>query len=410
MRVLVVCHRFPYPPARGGKIRPFNIVRHLSEQGHEVTVASLARTPAEAEAGAGIARHCRDFWVSTVASGPALARMVARLPTPGPSSFGYFHSPELAARVRTALAARSFDFVLVHCSSAAPYVDGCGDLPRLLDFGDMDSQKWLEYARYRAWPLSWGYWLEGRKLEREERRLGAHFDFLTCTTRAELDTLRALRTGTESDWFPNGVDAEFFAPTREPHDPNLVCFVGRMDYYPNQQAVADFCRDVWPSVSAARPRLELAIVGASPSPAVRALARLPNVRVTGSVPDVRPIVSRAAATIAPLTIARGTQNKILESLAMGVPVVSSEIASRGVDVVAGEHLLVARTPDEWCAALGRLLDDPRERGRLSEAGRARVLSNHSWASSMRRLDGLVERCVAAFRRRAGEPLASVEAA
>jgi len=400
MRVLVICHRFPFPPARGGKIRPFNIIRHLSEQGHEVTVASLARSADEAAAGAGIAPHVREFWIDTLGSIVPMARMVARLPTTVPSSMGYFYSPVIAARVRQALESRSFDFVLVHCSSVAQYVSEFDHLPRLLDFGDMDSQKWLEYANYRPWPLSWGYWLEGSKLAREESRLAARFDFATCTTRAELETLRSFGVERPADWFPNGVDAASFAPPADgSYDHDSICFVGRMDYYPNQQGVFSFCEQVWPQLKAAYPHLKFTIVGASPPPKVRALAELPGVAVTGSVPDVRPIVSRAALTVAPLAIARGTQNKILESMALGVPVVCSPIAARGVDVVDGEHLLTADSPEAWCAQLRRIVTDAAERRRLSVAGRDRVLSHHSWPSSMRRLDGLIERCVESFRSR-----------
>jgi polysaccharide biosynthesis protein PslH len=398
MRVLVVCHRFPFPPSRGGKIRPFNIVRHLSEQGHEVTVASLARTHDEAAAGAGIAPHVRDFWVSTVGTLMPTARMVARLPTPGPSSMGYFYSAELAARIRSALDARSFDFILTHCSSVAQYVESRDELPKLLDYGDMDSQKWLEYANHRPWPISWGYWLEGRKMENAERQLASRFDFLTCTTRAELDTLRQMTGEANSDWFPNGVDAQKYVPATS-YDRDVICFVGRMDYYPNQQAVLTFCSTVWPKLHAALPRLKFVVVGAAPPKHIRALGSLPNVTVTGTVDDVRPIVTRAALTIAPLEIARGTQNKILESMAMGVPVVCSGIASRGVDVVAGEHLLTADTSDEYSAAILRLLESPAERERFAQAGRARVLSHHSWSSSMRQLDGLIDRCRRAFDER-----------
>jgi glycosyltransferase involved in cell wall biosynthesis len=137
--------------------------------------------------------------------------------------------------------------------------------------------------------------------------------------------------------------------------------------------------------------LKLVIVGADPSPAVRRLADLPGVAVTGSVPDVRPYVRASALMVAPLNIARGTQNKILEAMAMGVPVVTSPVAAGGVDAVPGEHLLVARGHEEQAQAIVRLLDDHAERQRLSLGARARMLSHHAWPSSMRRLDSIIER-------------------
>ena len=235
---------------------------------------------------------------------------------------------------------------------------------------------------------------------RAEKRLARRFDVCTTTTRAEWQTLQDYGTGATTDWFPNGVDATFFAPPADgAYEADSICFVGRMDYYPNQQGVFYFCEQVWPKLRALHPELRFTIVGASPPPNVRALAELPGVSVTGSVPDVRPIVSRAAATVAPLAIARGTQNKILESMALGVPVVCSGIAARGVDVVDGEHLLTADSAEEYCAQLSRLVSDAAERRRLSLAGRARVLSHHSWPSSMVRLDGLLDRCVESFRSR-----------
>ncbi|HRO58325.1 MAG TPA: glycosyltransferase, partial [Burkholderiaceae bacterium] len=254
---------------------------------------------------------------------------------------------------------------------------------------------------YRPFPLKYGYWLEGTKLEREERRLARNFGFCTATTRAEWETLDGYGTGAASDWFPNGVDASFFAPGDEDYDPDQICFVGRMDYYPNQECMADFCRNTWPLVLARRPSMKLAIVGADPSPAVRKLGELPNVTVTGSVPDVRPYVRRSAAMVAPLNIARGTQNKILEGMAMGVPVISSRVAAGGVDAVADENLLVADTPEQWAEAIIGLAVDPDKRRRIAESGRARMLSHHAWPSSMKRLDGIVERRLDLWNRQKG---------
>jgi sugar transferase (PEP-CTERM/EpsH1 system associated) len=399
MNILYVCHRLPFPPKRGGKIRPFNMIRHLSAS-HDVTVVSLARSQQEAEEGRGLREHCREVVHEIVRAPAQVARMVARFPTPTPSSVGYFHSANLARRVDRLLAAQRFDLAFVHCAFVAHYVERATGMPRILDFGDLDSQKWLDYARFKPFPQQWGYALEGRKLAAEEKRLARRFDFCTATTRAEWEALEAYATGTPTDWFPNGVDAEYFSPADHPYDPELVAFVGRMDYYPNQQCMFDFCANVWPSLRARRPALRLAIIGADPSEAVRRLGDLPGVTVTGSVPDVRPWLRRAALTIAPLNIARGTQNKILEAMAQGVPVVSSELAAKGVDAVAGEHLLTARAPAEYEAAILRIVTDPGERARLARAGRARVLSHHAWPQSMKRLDGIIERTLGVYQARA----------
>lgn len=393
MNILYVCHRFPYPPKRGGKIRPFNMIRHLTASGHRVTVCSLVRSEAEAEEGRGIAPYCAAFEMGPVREPLQMARMVARLPTVTPSSMGYFYSPHLAARIKRLLAEQAWDLIFVHCSSVAQYVEHVSGIPKILDYGDMDSQKWLEYSHYKPWPLSWGYTLEGTKMLRAEKRLARKFDVCTATTRAERETLEGYGTGAATDWFPNGVDAKLFSPSDQPHEPETISFIGRMDYYPNQEGMQRFCKDVWPLLKQRRPGMKLMIVGADPSPDIRQLGELPGVTVTGSVPQVQPFVQRSAAMVAPLAIARGTQNKILEAMAMGVPVITSSVAAGGVDAVPGEHLLVADTPEQMVAAVLAVVENGAERQRLSVAGRQRVLSNHDWEQSMKRLDAIIGRCV-----------------
>ncbi len=396
MNILYLCHRFPFPPKRGGKIRPFNMIRHLQASGHSVTVCSLARSAAEAEEGRGIAPHCSAFHMGHVSEPMQFARMIVRLPVPVPSSMGYFYSAELAATVKRLLASQRWDLIFVHCSSVAQYVVHVNDTPKILDFGDMDSQKWLEYAHYKPFPLSLGYTLEGHKMLRAEKRLARRFDLCTATTRAEWQTLQDYGTGAATDWFPNGVDAGFFCPTDGAYDADTVSFIGRMDYYPNQECMQRFCDEVWPLLRARRPQMKLLIVGADPSPAMQALGQRPGVTVTGSVPDVRPYIRGSALMVAPLAIARGTQNKILEAMAMGVPVVTSTVAAGGVDAVPGEHLLVADTPQQLADAVLAVVQNPAERQRLALAGRQRVLSNHDWAQSMKRLDVIIARCVQSF--------------
>lgn len=396
MNILYLCHRFPFPPKRGGKIRPFNMIRHLTDSGHRVTVCSLARSEAEAAEGQGIADHCAASYMGHVHGPVQVLRMVARLPLQTPSSMGFFYSPELKAHVQMLLASQSWDLIFVHCSSVAQYVEHVTHLPKILDFGDMDSQKWLEYANYKPFPLSLGYRFEGYKMLAAEKRLAKRFDLCTATTRAEWETLNGYSTGADTDWFPNGVDADYFSPAAEGYDADTISFIGRMDYYPNQECMSRFCEQVWPLLKARRASMKLLIVGADPSAEMRQLGELPGVTVTGSVPDVRPFIRKSALMVAPLNIARGTQNKILEAMAMGVPVVTSRIAAGGVDALAEDHFLVSDTPPEYANAIFRLIEDPAERQRLSQAGRERMLSHHAWPRSMVRLDGIIARATRNF--------------
>jgi sugar transferase (PEP-CTERM/EpsH1 system associated) len=368
------------------------MIRHLSRS-HEVVVVSIVRSAEEARQGEGLSAHCSRYEMARVREPWQTLRMIARLPTPTPSSMGYFYSPQAMRAVRRAVANERFDLIVVHCSSVAQYVEDIRGIPKILDFGDMDSQKWLEYADHRPFPLSIGYRLEGMKLERAERALAKRFDMCTATTRAEWETLEGYRTGVASDWFPNGVDSGYFAPTAEPYEPDTLSFVGRMDYFPNQECMVDFCSRTLPLLRERRPATKLVIIGADPTPAVRQLGALPGVTVTGSVPDVRPYLRRSAAMVAPLNIARGTQNKILEAMAAGVPVVASRVAAGGVDAVDGEHFLTGASPADYVAAILRILEDAAERRRLALAGRARMLSHHAWDKSMQRLDSIIERCL-----------------
>jgi polysaccharide biosynthesis protein PslH len=402
MRILYICHRFPFPPNRGGKIRPFHTIKHL-HQNHDVTVASLTRSEEEDKQGEGLSEYCSRYISVRVSSGLQATRMFACLPTPEPSSMGYFYSPRLDWQIRQFVRIMNVDLIMVHCSSMAPYVAGMKGVPKILDFGDMDSQKWLEYGRFKSLPLSAGYWLEGQKLMRREKTFARQFDVCLTTTRRELQTLNSYGPTADTDWMQNGVDHEFFKANDTAPDPNTIIFVGRMDYYPNQECMVDFCRNTLPLLRARRPDVKLLIVGAAPSRQIQKLAELPGVTVSGSVPDVRPYMRRAAIEIAPLNIARGTQNKILEGMAMGVPVVCSELSAYGVDAEPGRHLLTASDPRGYAEAILHLLEDPDARQRLAKAAREQILRAHLWSSATRRLDRILYRCMIKARAQQRNP-------
>ena len=391
MRILFLAHRFPYPPTFGSKVRAFNVIRHLARE-HEVTVFAPVRSAAEEKEAAGIAPFChahRAFRVNTAAQ---IAKIGITLPSTVTASEAFFHSGEMQREVTRLVGEGSVDFVFAHCSAVGHYAEAVQGLPKLIDYCDVDSRKWFDYVAHKPWPLSLGYRWEARRMAAAERRVASRFDCVTVATPGEQQVLAEIGVRERVDWFPNGVDFDYFQPGTEAYDPNVISFVGRMDYFPNEQAMTDFCADVWPALRKARPALRLQIVGAAPTAKVLALGQLDGVSVTGSVPDVRPYVQRSALTIAPLKIARGTQNKILEAMAMAVPVVASRVAASGVDAVAGEHLLAADSPAELSDAILHLVDDRAARQQLAEAGQARVLAAHSWASAMTRLDGIVARC------------------
>lgn len=396
VKILFLSHRFPYPPTRGDKIRSFNMVKHLHASGHQVSVASMARSVEEAEDCEGIAEYCEDFILCRVGAFWQGLRMILRLFSRQPSSMGFFYSARLHRAVKKLLKEKDFDLIIVFSSSAAQYVSHVGHIPKLLDFCDMDSQKWLAFSGFKPWPISMGYWLEGMKLLAAEKKLAHEFDLCSCATAFETDTLESYQTGAESGVFANGVDFDFFQPSDQGYKKHNISFIGRMDYYPNEECVLSFCKNILPALRQKYPDVSFTIIGAEPPESVRALDALPGVTVTGTVDDIRPYVQQSHVMVAPLEIARGTQNKILEGMAMGVPVISSANAARGVDAVAGKHIYAACTPDDYIASISRLFEDEDERNRLALAGRERVVSHHNWPHAMQQFDDLIERCISSF--------------
>ncbi len=388
MKIFFACHRFPYPPNRGGKIRPFNIIRHLSQK-HEVVVASLAHTQQELDEGDGLKEYCAEIYAEVVPAKVRWLQALQALPSATPSSVAYFGSSRLRRRIKEAASKTSFDAVMVHCAFAAQYGLQVSAKFRLMDFGDMDSGKWLDYSKWRSFPRSWAYYLEGHKLRRYEKQIAAAFDSCTLTTQGELEEFEKLQVDRPHNVIPNGVDGSYFHANGGPAQGKpVVVFVGRMDYYPNIDGVLYFTESIFPAIRAAVPNVEFRIVGSNPTPAVQRLRQIPGVVVTGHVPDVRPFLKDAVVSVAPLRMARGTQNKILESMAIGIPVVSTPAAAKGIQAIPGIHILVAGDPDRFAGQVVEVLKNPQLRLGFSKAGREQVNSAHVWSRSMEVLDNI----------------------
>jgi polysaccharide biosynthesis protein PslH len=269
-------------------------------------------------------------------------------------------------------------------------------LPWVMDFCDVDSDKWQQYAARAPWPLRPVYALEARRLRTFEHDLLERCSAATLVTERE----KALWSHVPADLFakvhviPNGVDLTYFAPLAPPADaagaPPTVVFTGAMDYYANVDAVVFFAQEVLPRVRAAVPEVRFLVVGNRPTSRVLALARHPGVEVTGFVPDTRPYYVQASVCVVPLRIARGIQNKLLEAMAMGRPVVASSAAADGLGARAGDELRVADEAAAMAAAVVELLRDPQRATAMGDAARRFVAREYVWERSMRRLEQLLE--------------------
>jgi sugar transferase (PEP-CTERM/EpsH1 system associated) len=309
-----------------------------------------------------------------------------------PLTAPYFHSPKLDSEVRKALAERSYDRIFVYCSAMAKYVHYVESIPIVLDLVDVDSDKWAQYARFSALPWSAIYLRESRCLRRYERKACARSWRVVVTTEREAALARQLATHERVYVIANGVDAQYFAPAASPQDaaaPN-VTFVGDMSYFPNQVAVEFFAREVFPIVRKSVPAARFLIVGRNPGKKVRQLAEPGAIEVTGSVPDVRPYLARTHVSVAPFSIAVGIQNKVLESMASGVPVVATSRAVQGLAPELAGAVEIADEPPAMAAAVVSLLSDPEAARKKGLEGRARVTAAHDWAQWLERLVSLIE--------------------
>jgi sugar transferase (PEP-CTERM/EpsH1 system associated) len=387
--ILVLAHRLPYPPDKGDRIRTFHVLRFLAERA-DVHLACLADEPYPGAVVAALYRHCRRVAIVPIGSWARRLGMLSSLLRGGTATEGAFRSPALEAVVRAWARQTRFDAALASASSMVPYLrlEELRDVPAVIDLVDVDSQKWLQYAEACRAPMAWLYRLEHRRLRRLEQELPTRARAVTLVSQREADLYREFCAAGSVQAIPNGVDLAYFAPPCPAAEEDCV-FVGALDYLPNVDAACWFCQEVWPQVYQRRPQTKVHLVGRRPVPAIRRLADLPGVEMVGQVQDVRPYVSRAAIAVAPLRIARGVQNKVLEAMAMGKATIASPEALAGLWAEPGVHLLAASTVREWVTAILRLLDDPALRRRIGSAGRRYVEEEHCWERCLTPFGGLL---------------------
>jgi len=303
-----------------------------------------------------------------------------------------FDSPWLRGLLGRWVKETRFDVILASASSMVPYLrhQDLRDLPAVVDLVDVDSQKWLDYARTCSGLRSWLYHTEGHRLRHLEQELNSWARGTIFVSQAETNLFRHGRDVPNVHTVPNGVELDTFRPNPETAESDRTCvFVGALDYRPNIDGVCWFCRAVWPEIYRRRPGARLLLVGRQPVSAVRQLAAVPGVELVGQVPDVRPYLLGATVVVVPLRLARGVQNYVLEALAIGKATVASPQSLAGLRGRGSVPVLTASTPTEWVESVIRLMDDPAERQRLAVDGRRYVENSHHWDKCLQPLERIL---------------------
>ena len=389
--LLFLAHRIPFPPNKGDKIRSFHLLRHLSER-YAIHLGAFVDDSEDWRYQDALTPYCASIKLLPLHPRRARLASLAGLLSGEALTLPYYRNRELRHWAEGLAVSGKVTRGLAFSSAMAQFMPASLAC-RVLDMVDVDSDKWTQYAPTQRWPLSWLYAREGRKLAEWEARVAEDFDATLLVSKDEAALLqqRVPLGQHKIGAFENGVDAEYFSPARDypdpyPSDVQGVVFTGAMDYWPNIDAVTWFADRIFPAVRAAVPGAQFTIVGSRPAEAVLALARQPGVVVTGGVPDVRPWLFHAACAVAPLRIARGVQNKVLEAMAMARPVVASGQAAEGIRAEAGRDYILAKGEAEFAHAVVAQLQCGAPNARARDC----ILANYDWARNLAAIDPLFE--------------------
>jgi sugar transferase (PEP-CTERM/EpsH1 system associated) len=393
MRVLVLTHRLPYAPNRGDRIRAYYLLKTLAGLA-QIDLVSLVHDANEAGHAAALASQVDSLIVAPVPRGKNLMRCVPALASSTPLTHVLLSAPTMKPALRHLVATRRPDVVFAYGSGMAQYLfePELRDVPAIVDMVDVDSAKWAELARSSAAPRSWIFLRESRTLSRFEAMAARHALATLTVNEREHRALETFAPGTRILTVPNGIDYGYFRPHTPPAADPTVVFCGVMNYAPNERGAIWMGEHVWPHVRAAEPRARLMLVGSNPTTAVRRLHD-PSIGiiVTGYVPDVRPYLWNAAVAAAPIWIARGLQNKVLEALAAGLPCVVTPPVAEGLPPEALPGIRIAADASAFSSDVIDLLKTSADERRAMAA--LASIASLDWSSQLAPIVDLLHNAV-----------------
>lgn len=391
MRILCLTSRLPYPPNRGDRLRAYNFIKRLS-QDHELSLVSFIAKESERDYLGSLRAYCQDVQVLLLDRRQSALSVALNLWRRAPLQSLYYRSGEMQRLVDGVLVSGRFDAAYVHLFRMAPYVADWSDGYRVVDLTDVISQEVIRSLPYRG--LAWRgiYSLDRPRMERCERDVANAFEETWLISDADRRVLAESCPEANIQVVTNGVDVERFHPAGRHADPNRLIFVGHLRVFHNVDAVTHLVRDVLPLVRQQAPACTLEIVGANPGPEVQRLAGDPAVTVTGYVEDLNASLNRASIFVAPLRFAAGVQNKVLEAMAAGRPVVTSSVVNQGLGSQEDQDVLIADDAQSTARQIVALLRDDELRTRIGRSGLEFVRRKYSWehvAARMREIEYLL---------------------
>ena len=382
MKILFIASRFPYPPIQGDRVRAYHFLRLLSRQ-HSITLVAPVSGPIDRRAQQIVTQLCERWMPVRVSQWQSIAHFIRFPFSDLPLQTLYFCPPVIQKCVHTLLQEKPFDLIHVQLARMAPVADGLSGVPKVIDFIDALSLNMRRRAVRERWPMKWLFHLEARRMARYERELVSSFDQQIVSSPLDKEAIGACES---LHVIPNGVAIEDFPYSEDGRENNLIVFTGRMGYFPNAEAAFYFATQVFPLIRRPVQDARFLIVGADPPQRIRQLAKLPGVEVTGYVPRVQDYLAQATVAVAPTQAGTGIQNKVLEAMAAGAPVVATPYALGGIEAVDGDHLLVAEDAEGLAEQVVRLLRDSALRRHLTRNARRLVEEKYTWERSVAMLE------------------------
>jgi len=401
MKILFLTSRVPCRPIGGVQLRVFNFIRVLSRR-HEITLLTFSDQPVPADELQWLRRYVRKLEIIVLPRLHSYWNCLRGLFSNKPLQVHYYESDELRRQLREIVRREEFDLIYFHLIRMAEYTEVFNGEPKILDLTDAISMNYERTCQiHKDHPFKFFHAaqkIESFRLRHYEAAAVKRFDRNLIVSRADMRFLGQFADVSNMDVVGQGVNLDYFNFYDGPYDERQIVFLGTMNFLPNQDAVKYFHKAIWPHIKRRMPQMRWIIVGANPSPQILKLQRQPDITVTGSVPDIRPYMQRAAVSICPMRVGSGVKGKVFESMALGTPVVSTTLGVEGLDVRQGEEIFIADTPEEFARYVCLLAQDAQRRARMAQKARKLIEQKYTWDLAARPLERIIE----SFERKNGK--------